>query len=101
MTETMRKIFQIMRDNGMSQQQFANATGQDKCSVSRWVNDKRTPDIDKVEEMADGLGYDLVLVKRTDAKWVKVSRGWKCPECGTIRKYGTNYCPNCGEKMNI
>lgn len=32
--------------------------------------------------------------------WIDSSNGWMCSECNNDNTYDTNYCPNCGAKMD-
>lgn len=31
--------------------------------------------------------------------WIDCSNGWMCSECRKDNKYDTDYCPNCGARM--
>lgn len=31
--------------------------------------------------------------------WIDSSNGWMCSECNKDNTFDTNYCPNCGAKM--
>lgn len=56
----------------------------------------------------------LELVERLeqDEEWTRVRHGhwiwdsyiydapWQCSECGSFNEYDSNYCPDCGAKMN-
>ncbi len=58
-------IAALLNEKGFSQQDFADALGVNKSTVSAWVSGKKTPRMDKVEDMAaffhctvtDVLGY--------------------------------------------
>lgn len=64
MTNTMRELFCIMREQGYNQETFCNKYGYCKSTVSRWANDSRKPSIESIEKMADDLGYEIVLVEK-------------------------------------
>ena len=52
--------------------------------------------------------YDLLadVVEAEDEQesktghWIDSSNGWMCSECNRDNTYDTNYCPNCGAKMD-
>ena len=58
-------IAALLNEKGYSQQDLADALGVNKSTVSAWVSGKKTPRMDKVEDMAaffhctvtDVLGY--------------------------------------------
>lgn len=58
-------IAALLKEKGYSQQDLADALGVNKSTVSAWVSGKKTPRMDKVEDMAalfhctitDVLGY--------------------------------------------
>lgn len=58
-------IAALLNEKGCSQQDLADALGVNKSTVSAWVSGKKTPRMDKVEDMAaffrctvtDVLGY--------------------------------------------
>ena len=60
-------IAALLKEKGYSQQDLADALGVNKSTVSAWVSGKKTPRMDKVEDMAalfhctitDFLGYTL------------------------------------------
>lgn len=59
-------IAALLNEKGYSQQDLADALGVNKSTVSAWVSGKKTPRMDKVEDMAaffhctvtDVLGYN-------------------------------------------
>lgn len=64
MTETMRKIKNIVYMFGWTQREFADKVGTTEVSVSRWFNGTRQPNIRWVERMIDVLGMELQIHKR-------------------------------------
>ena len=45
---------------------------------------------------------DVVEVQHGRWKWdgFVYDAPWQCSECGTFSEYESNYCPNCGAKMD-
>lgn len=45
---------------------------------------------------------DVVEVRHGWWKWdgFVYDAPWQCSECGTFSEYKSNYCPNCGTKMD-
>lgn len=33
--------------------------------------------------------------------WIDCSNGWMCSECHKDNTYDTDFCPNCGAKMEV
>ena len=62
MTETMKRIKAEVALQEITHRELADRTGYTECSISRWLNDKRTPTIDVVETIAEALGYRVELM---------------------------------------
>ena len=41
----------------------------------------------------------VVSAEKDIGKWIDSGGDFKCPVCGGVSEYVTNYCPDCGEKM--
>lgn len=77
-------------------------------SVIEWLKDK---DIIKTKNQEENARRELaelpsVTPKQKAGKWIDVnsleSSLWHaCTECGETEFYATNYCPNCGAKMEV
>ena len=59
MTETMKTIRRELALRNIKQVEFAEMTGYEEVSISRWLNGRRIPQIDKVEKMAEVLGLQV------------------------------------------
>ena len=42
---------------------------------------------------------ELPPVQPKTGHWIDSSNGWMCSECKCDNTFDTNYCPNCGAKM--
>ncbi len=85
-----------------------------RCDVYFVINEKEMKEIqlqdcDKVEDKCEHFKNkaDVVEVKR--GKWEEktfivfdseIKLGYKCSECNTTWDTNTNYCSNCGAKMD-
>lgn len=58
------RLKDILKREGVSAYRLCKDLGLDKGQVSRFLNGKQNLALDKVERVADYLGYDLQWVKR-------------------------------------
>lgn len=66
MSETMRKIKNIVELYGWKHKEFAKKVGVTECTMSRWMSGERSPKISDVEKMAKVLDMEIRLYKRGD-----------------------------------
>lgn len=68
-SSTLRQLFWRLDRSGMTMYELADAARMLPTSLSYYRHGVQTPNIMKVEELADILGYELKLVKKekTDA----------------------------------
>ena len=62
------RLKDIMEREKVSAYRLCKDLGLDKGQVSRFLNGKQNLALDKVEKVADYLGYDLTLVKRKPSR---------------------------------
>ena len=65
MTRVVENLKYLIRENKVSQAKMSRYTGYTAASISKWFDGSRKPSIDAVVDMANAIGYDVVLVKRT------------------------------------
>jgi transcriptional regulator with XRE-family HTH domain len=63
---TLRKLFAIMAEAGVSQQALADRISSTQYGVWKWRAGQATPNIASVEAAADALGYRLELVRNDE-----------------------------------
>ena len=58
----------------------------------------------KVDEMTDAVAEAPTIDPKRHGLWIKMSDAdgifYGCSECGEWHKETSNYCPNCGVKMD-
>ena len=62
------RLKNIMRREKVSAYRLCKDLGLDKGQVSRFLHGKQNLALDKVEKVADYLGYDITFVKRQSRK---------------------------------
>lgn len=66
------------------------------------INDLHQVDIDKLQKLINTAKLSIMPIEHT-AKWRRVLDGaWfyeQCTACNTVHDVKSNYCPNCGAKM--
>jgi transcriptional regulator with XRE-family HTH domain len=55
------KIFELLRERGMTQKEFAQATGIAESSISDWKRKKTNPVSEKILIICEVLGYFYAL----------------------------------------
>lgn len=57
------KIFQIRKEHGLSQEQFAQKFHVTRQTVSNWENNRNYPDMDSLRQISDefGVSFDMLL----------------------------------------
>lgn len=60
--ELLKKLIEV---SGLSQIEVSEKTGVPQPHISRWLNDKRTPKLSTIYEMAEKLNYkiDFLITK--------------------------------------
>lgn len=58
------QLFGEIMEQGITQRELAKKSGISESSISKYANAVKTPTITKVEQLADALGCELVLVKK-------------------------------------
>ena len=78
--------------------------------VCKWIDEipSVTPKSETVTEFADrcrecGAKYGKLLEQKS-GKWIRVTDKtghlvWECNKCGWQQRFNTNFCPDCGAKM--
>lgn len=64
---TLRTLFLHMKQRGLTQKQLGKATGTTCNVIRQYRNGDHAPNIMRVEEMADALGLEIVLVPKRRA----------------------------------
>lgn len=64
---TVRSIFEAIDASGMTYREAAYHAKLHYATLSCWKQGKRSPNILDLEELAQVLGYDIVLKKRAKA----------------------------------
>jgi transcriptional regulator with XRE-family HTH domain len=59
------RLREVLNKEGVSGYRLQKELGVDKGQLSRFLNGKIDMSLKKLEQIADYLGYDLVLVKRS------------------------------------
>ena len=62
------RLKDILTREGVSAYRVSKDLGLDKGQLSRFLNEKNTLTLIKIERIADYLGYDLQLVKRKSSR---------------------------------
>ncbi len=62
------RLKDILTREGVSAYRVCKDLGLDKGQLSRFLNEKNTLTLIKIERIADYLGYDLQLVKRKSSR---------------------------------
>ena len=78
----------------------------DRENLIDWISDVIDfVDWDHIEEIADYLIANGVVIQE-EAEWI-LTDGWRCSRCLSLCPFTcdeqedlSNYCPNCGAKMN-
>ena len=63
MTETVKKIKNVMDIYGWTQAEMAKRSGVSKANICRTFNDENEPSIENVEKMVKALGMEIRLYK--------------------------------------
>lgn len=63
-SKTLQQIFGIMERQEVTQRSMAKGLKTDKAQMQKYKRGDQTPNILRVEEMADLLGYELVLRRK-------------------------------------
>ena len=75
MTDTLgNRISKILKAKGMSQKSLAYAIGITEATMSRYVNDERTPNAEVIVKIAKLLHTttdDLLGLKQTNEEWLR------------------------------
>ena len=77
-----------------------------KAHYSWWGDDPMRETFDQIVDQQPTVeaipAADVVPVRH--GRWIEYRQGrWvyaKCSKCETVHDVRTNYCPNCGDKMN-
>lgn len=78
-----KNLSKFMKLNGKTQMDLANDLNVSQTTISEWMNGKKYPRIDKLQQLADYFGvYKSELVE--DKSYFKVSYGIKIPVLGTV-----------------
>lgn len=69
-------------------------------AVKDYIKEK---DFDKAQGVAWVKVQKLpsVTTRQKVGRWEDYSAGWMCSNCGAIKLNDTNYCPNCGARMEV
>jgi transcriptional regulator with XRE-family HTH domain len=59
------RLQEVLKKEGVTAYQLQKALGVDRGQLSRFLNGKVDISLKKLEQIADFLGYDLVLSKRS------------------------------------
>ncbi|MCG6536326.1 MAG: helix-turn-helix domain-containing protein [Syntrophales bacterium LBB04] len=60
------RLQEVLKKEGVSAYRLQKALGVDRGQLSRFLNGKIEISLKKLEQIADYLGYDLILVKRSE-----------------------------------
>lgn len=126
---TIGKAMRFARKKAkIKQGELAKIVGYGQNAICRWENDKQTPLITAVIDVADALGVSIDELVGRDAikalpsadvvevkhgKWIMENyetrsprgriirnKNFKCSNCGRSNgRYNTSYCCGCGAKM--
>lgn len=69
MSETMYRIKKELKDQGISQHDFARMTGISESTISKYMTGKMEPGIDVIEKMVNALGLHLFVFKTCLGKY--------------------------------
>ena len=64
----MLELREIVIGQPVKQEMLAERAGYTSCAVSEWFSGRRTPRIHSITDLANALGYDVVLVKRSNPR---------------------------------
>ena len=60
----VRELFTVVFARGLSTSYLADKLGYDRSDISRWKSGKKLPKLQPMMELADFLGYELVLRRK-------------------------------------
>ena len=86
----------------IKQGELAKIIGHGQNAICRWENDKQTPLITAVIDIADALGItiDEVVGRKFKLKPVESFPFDCCPKCGRVINKTNCYCPDCGQALD-
>lgn len=71
MMKVGKSIQEIRKDNGFSQEQFANMFHVTRQTVSNWENEKSYPDLETLIAIGDKFGISMDKLMKEDQQMVK------------------------------
>lgn len=66
MSETIKKILEIMENKGVSRQELSDRTLLNYKSICNWLHGTYVPNIEIVEEMLDALGMEIQICEKME-----------------------------------
>ena len=66
-----KRIFDIRKSNGLTQEEFANMFSVTRQAVSNWENDKAYPDLHTLVEISDKFNITLDVLVKEDERMIE------------------------------